>query len=75
MGRPTLLANAGIETPPVITNDVIRPVSTMRVAVFIHFFFFVFLPAACETQFHQANMPQSQLIFLTDMLVILVGVP
>ena len=35
--RPTLLANAVIETPPLTTVDVIRPVSTMLVIVLSHF--------------------------------------
>ena len=37
-GRPTPLANAAMEIPPVITVDVIRPVSTMPVIVSFHFF-------------------------------------
>ena len=36
-GRPTLLANAAIEIPPVIAVNVIRPVSTMPVTVLDHF--------------------------------------
>ena len=35
--RPALLANAVIETPPFITVDVIRPVSTILVIVLSHF--------------------------------------
>ena len=38
-GRPTPLANAAIEIPPVITVDVIRPVSTMPVIVLNRFIF------------------------------------
>ena len=38
-GRPTPLANAAVEIPPVITVDVIRPVSTMPVIVLNHFIF------------------------------------
>ena len=38
-GRPTPLANAAIEMPPVITVDVIRPVSTMPVIVLNRFIF------------------------------------
>ena len=41
-GRPTPLANAAIETPPVITVDVIRPVSTMSVVVLNHLIFLAF---------------------------------
>ena len=36
-GRPTPLAKAAIEIPPVITVDVIRPVSTMPVIVLNRF--------------------------------------
>ena len=38
-GRPTPLANAAIEIPPVITVDVIRPVSTIPVIVLNRFIF------------------------------------
>ena len=38
-GRPTPLANAAIETPPVITVDVIRPVSTILVIALDRFNF------------------------------------
>ena len=38
-GRPTPLTNAAIEVPPVITVDVIRPVSTMAVIVLNCFIF------------------------------------
>ena len=38
-GRPTPLANAAVEIPPVIIVDVIRPVSTMPVIVLNHFIF------------------------------------
>ena len=31
MGRPVPLANAAIETPPVVTVDYIRPASTIYV--------------------------------------------
>ena len=39
-GRPTPLANAAIENPPVMTVDVIRPVSTMPMTVLNRFIFF-----------------------------------
>ena len=39
-GNPTPLANAAIEIPPVITVDVIRPVSTIPVIVLNRFIFF-----------------------------------
>ena len=38
-GRPIPLANAAIEIPPVITVDVIRPVSTIPVVVLNRFIF------------------------------------
>ena len=38
-GRPTPLANAAVEIPPVITVNVIRPVSTMPIIVFNGFIF------------------------------------
>ena len=38
-GRPTAFANAAIETPPVITVHVIRPVSTMLATVLNRFIF------------------------------------
>ena len=38
-GMPTPLANAAIEISPVITVDVIRPVSTMPVIVLNRFIF------------------------------------
>ena len=38
-GRPTPLANAAIEIPPVITVDVIKSVSTMPVIVLNRFIF------------------------------------
>ena len=59
-GRPTPLANAAIEIPPVITVDIIRPVSMMLVIVLNRF---IFWQSVHELQFHQANMPQFQLIF------------
>ena len=59
-GRPTPLANAAIEIPPVITVDIIRPVYMMLVIVLNRF---IFWQSVHELQFHQANMPQFQLIF------------
>ena len=38
-GRLTPLTNAAIEIPPVITVDIVRPVSTMPVIVLNHFIF------------------------------------
>ena len=59
-GRLTPLANAAIEIPPVITVDVISPVSTMPAIVLNRF---IFWKSIHELQFHSANMAQFQLIF------------
>ena len=67
-GRPMLLANAGIEVSPVISDDVIRPASTIPMILLNRFFF---LPAVCGPQFHQEKMSRFQLIFLIDMFVVL----
>ena len=64
-GRPALI-NAAVESPPVITANVIRPVSTMLVIVSNHFIFFL---AFQELQFHQVNMPEFMLPFSSDKLV------
>ena len=53
-GKPSPLANAVIETTPVITVDVLRLVSTLLVDVLIRS---SLLPAIHKLQFHQANMP------------------
>ena len=39
-GRPVPLPNAGIEAPPAITAEAIKPVSTISMIVFNCFFFF-----------------------------------
>ena len=67
--RPIPLANAGIEVPPVIADDVIRPVYMVLMIALNRFFF---LPAACVPLFHQEKMLQFQLIFLIDMFVVIV---
>ena len=36
-GNPTTLANAAIDIPPVITLDVIRPVSTISIIILNRF--------------------------------------
>ena len=50
-GNPTPLANAAIEIPPLITVDVIRPMSTIPVIVLNRFVF------VHKRQFHYENMP------------------
>ena len=67
-GKPTPLANAGIETPPVIIVDVIRPVSTMLVIVWNGF---IFLASRSRTSLSLRKTPQFHLIFLSDMFVVL----
>lgn len=59
-GRPAPLVNVAMETPPVVVADVDRPSYTMLVTALNCF---IFLPAFCELQFHQINMPQCPLIF------------
>ena len=59
-GRLTLLANTGIEVPPAIADDVIRPMSTILMILLNRLLFW---PAACVLQFHQANTISG--IFLT----------
>ena len=39
MGRPTSLANAGIDVPPAIADDAVRPVSMISMILLNHFFF------------------------------------
>ena len=41
-GRSAPVENAGIEAPPAITAEVIKPVSTIPIIVFNRFFFFFF---------------------------------
>ena len=65
-GRPTLLANGEIETPPLITVDSIRAVCTMLVILFNSF---IFSSAVRKLQIHQANMHQFQLTFSNNMLM------
>ena len=69
MGNPTPLTNAAIGIPPVITVDVIKPVSTIPVIVLNRF---IFWQSVHKLQFHQEKMPQFQSIFLINMFVVLV---
>ena len=69
-GNPTLLANAVMEIPPVITVDVIRPVSTIPVIILNHF---IFLAICSRTSISlRKNMPQFLIICLSDVFVVLV---
>ena len=72
-GRPTPLANAGIEVPSVIADDVIRPVSTIPMILLNRFFFFALLPASLN--FYQEKMPHFRTICSVDMFVVLPVVP
>ena len=69
MGRPTPLANAAIDIPPVITMDVIKPVSMITVIVFNRFIFWQFIH---EPQFHQEKMTRLQTVCSIDMPVVFV---
>ena len=68
-GRPTPLANAAIEIPPLIIVDVIRPVSMMPVIVLILFNFLVILS---QISFSSSKYASISVDFLSDMFVILV---
>ena len=68
-GRLTPLANAAIEIPPVITVDVIRPVSPMPVIVLIRFSFLAILS---RTSISSSKYGLISVNFLSDMFVILV---
>ena len=62
----TSLVNVAIEAPRIITVYVIRPISTSLVIVLKRS---IFLSTFHELLFHQANMPQCQLVFSSDILV------
>ena len=68
MGRPTPLANAAIEVPPVITVNVIRHVSTIPVIVLNRF---IFLAIRSRTSISSRKNVSIQLIFAADMFVVL----
>ena len=68
-GRPTPLANAAIEIPPVITVDVIRPVSTMPVIVLNRF---ILLEIRSRTSISSGKYASISVNFLSDIFVVLV---
>ena len=68
-GRPTLLANAGIEALPVIVADVIKPAPTMRVAAFNRFFF---LASGLRASISSRKNASISVNFLIDIFVVLV---
>ena len=68
-GRSILRANASIEIPPVITVDVIRPVSTMSVIVLYRF---IFLAIRSRTSISSSKYASISVNFLSDMFVVFV---
>ena len=68
-GRPTPLANAAVEIPPVITVGVIRPVSTMPVFVLN---LFISSDILSQTSISSSKYASISVNFLSDMFVILV---
>ena len=68
-GRRAQLANVVIEIPPVITVDVIEPVSTIPVIVLNRFIFLAILSRTSILSRKNASISVS---FLSDMFVVLV---
>ena len=68
-GRPTPLANAAIEIPPVITVDVIRPVSMISVIVLNRFICFA---SRSRTSISSSKYVSISVNFLCNMFVVLV---
>ena len=69
LGKSTPPENVIIETPPVITFGVIRPVSTAFVTVLNHFIFFTNLSPTSISSNKYASISVK---FLSDMFVALV---
>ena len=68
-GEPAPFADAAIVTPPVMTVDVIQPVSAMSVIVLNRFIFF----ASCsQTSTSSSKYASISVDFLSDMFVVLV---
>ena len=67
--NPTPLANAAIEIPPVITVDVIRPVSRIPVIVLNRF---IFLAIRSRTSISSRKKTSISVNFLSNMFVVLV---
>ena len=65
-GIPTPFPTLAMETPPVITVNVIRHVSIKPAIVLNQF---IFLATFHKVQFHQANMLQFQLVFSNEKTV------
>ena len=68
-GNPTTLANAAIYTPPVITTDVIRPVSTIPVIILNRF---IFLVIRSRTSISSRKSASISANFLIDTFVVFV---
>ena len=67
--RPTPLANTAIEIPPMITVDVIRPVSTMPLTVLNRF---LLLEIRSRTSVSSGKYASISVKFLSNMFVVLV---
>ena len=68
-GRPTPLENAVIETPPVMTVNLIRPVSMIPVIVLNRFIFFA---SHSRTSIWSSRYASISVNFLSDMFLVLV---
>ena len=68
-GGPVPLAHAGMGAPPVVTAEVIKPVSTIPMIVFNRFFFFA---SRLWTSISSRKNASISVNFLTDMFVVLV---
>ena len=68
-GRPTPLAKAAVAIPPVITVDLINPVSRMPVIALNRF---IFLAIQSRTSISSRRYASISVIFLSDMFVVLV---
>ena len=66
-GRPTPPANAAMEIPPVITVEIITPVSTMPVIVLNRF---IFLAIRSRTSISSSRYASISVHFLSDMFVV-----
>ena len=67
-GKSTPLANAGTEVPPVIADDIIRPVSAIPM-ILVNLYFF--LACRLRASISSRKMPQFQTICSIDMFAVL----
>ena len=68
-GRPAPLANAGIEDPPAITAEVVKPISMISMIVFHRFSFFA---SRLRSSISSRKNASISVNFLIDMFVVLV---